>query len=209
MINGETREIADRPMILVIDDERHVRDGCRKVLIPEGFEVATADCGELGLKMIEENHYDIILLDLMMPSLSGFDVLSRVKTLHPDSVIIVISGYATIEHSLEAMKKGAFDFIPKPFNPEQLRLIVTKAIEYIRTLQDIADEKSRMRVLINHLGDGVMAVDMQRRVVLANPACLRMLGYQGKNAVGSMAGEVCNNDRIEILMDTSYLHACR
>ena len=187
--------------VLVIDDERHVRDGCRKVLAPEGFDVATADCGELGLKMIEENYYDIILLDLMMPSLSGFDVLSRVKTLHPDSVIIVISGYVTIEHSIEAMKKGAFDFIPKPFNPEQLRLIITKAIEYIRTLQDIADEKSRMRVLINHLSDGVMAVDMQRRVVLANPACLRMLGYQGKDAVGSMAGEVCNNDRIEILMD--------
>ncbi len=201
MTKGETQESLDRPMILVIDDEKHIRDGCRKVLSQEGFEVATADCGELGLKMIEENHYDIILLDLMMPSLSGFDVLARVKTLHPDSVIIVISGYVTIEHSIEAMKKGAFDFIPKPFTPEQLRFLVIKAIEYIRALQDIASEKSRMRVLINHLRDGVMAVDMEKRVVLANPAFLRMLGYQGTSAVGCIAGEVCKNTRIEALMD--------
>ncbi len=159
--------------------------------------------------MIEEHHYDIILLDLMMPSLSGFDVLTRVKTLHPDSVIIVISGYVTIEHSIEAMKKGAFDFIPKPFTPEQLRFLVIKAIEYTRALQDIASEKSRMRVLINHLRDGVMAVDMEKRVVLANPVFLRMLGYQGKNAVGCMAGEVCNNDPDRGPHGQGDLHALR
>jgi PAS domain S-box-containing protein len=187
-------------VILVIDDEERIRDGCRKVLSQEGFDVATADCGEIGLKMIEERHYDIILLDLMMPSLSGFDVLARVKALHPDSVIIVISGYATFEHSIEAMKRGAFDFIPKPFTPEQLRLLVTKAIEYTQALQDIANEKSRMKLLINHLRDGVMAVDTRERVVLANPAFLRMLGYQGENAIGRTLDEVCHNERIACLV---------
>jgi two-component system, OmpR family, phosphate regulon sensor histidine kinase PhoR len=201
MINAETPEILERPMILVIDDEERIREGCRKVLCQEGFDVATADCGELGLKMIEQQHFDIVLLDLMMPSLSGFDVLAQVKALHPDSVIIVISGYATVEHSIEAMKRGAFDFIPKPFAPEQLRILVAKAIEYTRALQDIANEKSRMRVLINHLRDGVMAVDMEKRVVLANPAFLRMLGYQGTSAIGRNADEVCHNTDVELLMD--------
>ncbi|MGA3112876.1 MAG: ATP-binding protein [Syntrophobacteraceae bacterium] len=191
----------NRPMILVIDDEKRIRDGCTRALSGQGYEVATADSGELGLKMIEENLYDIILLDLMMPSLSGFDVLARVKTLHPDSVIIVISGYVTIENSIEAMKKGAFDFIPKPFTPEQLRLLVAKAIEYIQALQDIANEKTRMRVLIDQLTDGVMAVDMQKRVVLANSAFLQMSGCQRKDAVGCMADEVCNNSRIDGLID--------
>jgi PAS domain S-box-containing protein len=190
-----------KPAILVVDDEERIRDGCRKVLSQEGFEVATADCGEAGLRMIEQKHYDIILLDLMMPSISGFDVLAQVKALHPDSVIIVISGYATVEHSIEAMKRGAFDFIPKPFAPEQLRVLVAKAIEYIHALRDIADEKSRMRVLIDHLTDGVMAVDTEKRVVLANPAFLRMLGYQGQGAVGLPACEVCCSGQIESLMD--------
>jgi signal transduction histidine kinase len=144
------------------------------VLARDGYEVTIAESGEVGLKMIEAQHYDIILLDLMMPSLSGFDVLAQVKALHPDTVIIVISGYATVENSIEAMKRGAFDFIPKPFSPEQLRVITRKAIEYTRAMQDIADEKSRMRVLINRLSDGVMATDSRKRVVLANTAFLRM-----------------------------------
>jgi PAS domain S-box-containing protein len=201
MTDEEKPVTRDKPMILVIDDEKRIRDGCQKVLSQQGYGVATADCGELGLKMIEENYYDIILLDLMMPSLSGFDVLARVKTLHPDAVIIVISGYVTIEHSIEAMKKGAFDFIPKPFTPEQLRILVAKAIEYIRALQDIANEKTRMRVLIDHLRDGVMAVDTRKRVVLANQAFLHMSGYQGTDAVGLTADEVCHNKRIDGLME--------
>jgi two-component system phosphate regulon sensor histidine kinase PhoR len=189
------------PTILVIDDEERVREGCRKVLARDGYEVMIAESGEVGLQMIERQHYDIILLDLMMPSLSGFDVLAHVKTLHPDTVIIVISGYATVENSIEAMKRGAFDFIPKPFSPEQLRVITKKAIEYTRAMQDIADEKSRMRVLINRLTDGVMATDSAKRVVLANPAFLRMAGCREVRAVGRPVGEVIHEEQLEQMID--------
>ncbi|MEJ2673412.1 MAG: response regulator [Deltaproteobacteria bacterium] len=189
------------PTILVIDDEERVREGCRKVLSREGYDVSIADCGESGLKMIERQHYDIILLDLMMPSLSGFDVLAHVKALHPDAVIIVISGYATVENSIEAMKRGAFDFIPKPFSPEQLRVLIKKAIEYIRAMQDIADEKTRMRVLINHLTDGVMATDSRKRVVLANPAFLRMAGCRETQAVGYEISEITPHQQFEQMID--------
>jgi two-component system phosphate regulon sensor histidine kinase PhoR len=189
------------PTILVIDDEERVREGCRKVLARDGYEVTIAESGEVGLEMIERRHYDIILLDLMMPSLSGFDVLAHVKKLHPDTVIIVISGYATVENSIEAMKRGAFDFIPKPFSPEQLRVLTRKAIEYTRAMQDIADEKSRMRVLINRLTDGVMATDSEKRVVLANPAFLRMAGCREVRAVGCPVGEVIHDEQLEKLID--------
>jgi two-component system phosphate regulon sensor histidine kinase PhoR len=189
------------PTVLVIDDEERVREGCRKVLAREGYEVSIAECGEDGLKMIEGQHYDIILLDLMMPSLSGFDVLAHVKTLHPDTVIIVISGYATVENSIEAMKRGAFDFIPKPFSPEQLRVLIKKAIEYTRAMQDIADEKSRMRVLINRLAEGVMVTDSRKRVVLANPAFLRMAGCREANAVGCAVSEVNHHEQLDRMID--------
>ena len=189
------------PTILVIDDEERVREGCRKVLARDGYEVTIAESGEVGLKMIEGRHYDIILLDLMMPSLSGFDVLAHVKALHPDTVIIVISGYATVENSIEAMKRGAFDFIPKPFSPEQLRVLTKKAIAYTRAMQDIADEKSRMRVLINLLTDGVMATDSQKRVVLANPAFLRMTGCREVRAVGGPVSKVSRYEQLEMLID--------
>jgi two-component system phosphate regulon sensor histidine kinase PhoR len=189
------------PTILVIDDEERVREGCRKVLSRDGYEVTIAESGETGLNLIERQHYDIILLDLMMPSLSGFDVLAHVKELHPETVIIVISGYATVENSIEAMKRGAFDFIPKPFSPEQLRVLTKKAIEYTRAMQDIADEKSRMRVLINRLTDGVMATDSAKRIVLANPAFLRMTGCHEVGAVGCRVGEIIPFPQLDAMID--------
>ncbi|RPJ82272.1 MAG: response regulator, partial [Deltaproteobacteria bacterium] len=134
--------------ILVIDDEKRIRDVTYRMLTQEGFEVAVAENGEAGMKMIEQNHFDIILLDLMMPGISGLEVLPYLKSNHPYSVVIVITGYATLEHSIEAMKKGAFDFIPKPFEPKDLRIVIAKAVEFISTLQDIANEKSRMGVLV-------------------------------------------------------------
>ena len=126
----------------------------------------------------------------MMPNLSGFDVLSQIQALHPDTVVIVITGYATLEHSIEAMKKGAFDFIPKPFSPAQLRLVVAKALTYTRALEDIATEHPRMRVLINHLSDGVLAIDNQKKIVLANPAALKLMGYDGPPPIGRNLAEV-------------------
>ena len=195
------KEISFQPRILVVDDEKRIRDGCHKVLTQEGFKVDRAETGEAGIRMIEEAHYDIVLLDLKMPGLSGFDVLGNVKALHPDTVVIVITGYATVDHSIEAMKKGAFDFIPKPFSPEQLRVVVSKAIEHTRTLQDIANEKSRMRVLINQLASGVMATDNRKTVALANPAFLRMLGYRGESVIGHRAEEFIGDERLLKMID--------
>ncbi|MGM0452314.1 MAG: ATP-binding response regulator [Thermodesulfobacteriota bacterium] len=202
-IKDRVDDIFFKPRVLVIDDEKRIREACRRLLSDEGFEVALAEDGETGLEKIEEAHFDIILLDLVMAGLSGFDVLSRVKSLHPDTVIIVITGYATIEHSIEAMKKGAFDFLPKPFSPQDLRLVVSKAIEFIRTLQDIANEKSRMRVMINLLGDGVLTTDNQKRVALGNPAFLKMIGCTRTNPIGCEVSEIIENSQLLSMIDAA------
>ncbi|MFP4193382.1 MAG: ATP-binding protein [Desulfobacterales bacterium] len=194
-------EMSFQPRALVIDDEERIRQACSRMLTEDGFEVACAQNGEDGLGMIEEVHYDIVLLDLMMPGLSGFDVLSRVKSLHPDTVVIVITGYATVEHSIEAMKKGAFDFLTKPFSPRDLRLVVSKAIEFIRTLQDIATEKSRMRMLINLLTDGVLATDNRKNVALANPAFLKMVRCSKTDVQGRQIDEILEIPRLLEMID--------
>lgn len=193
-------ELWFKPRVLVVDDEKRIRDGCQKTLTLEGFEVATAESGELSLNILENEHFDVILLDLMMPGLPGMDVLSRVKGLHPDTVIIVITGYATLEHAIEAMKKGAFDFISKPFSTQELRTVVSKALQYIRTLEDIVNENSRMRVLINHLPGGVMATDARKNVVLANPAFLRMMDYRGE-AIGLPVTEIVRNNDLNQMIN--------
>jgi two-component system phosphate regulon sensor histidine kinase PhoR len=190
-----------RTRILVVDDEKRIRDGCHSILTAEGFEVGVAENGYAGLAKIEEQHFDIILLDLMMPGLRGIDLLDHVKGKHPDTLIIVITGYATLEHAVEAMKKGAFDFISKPFSPEDLRAVIGRAIEYIRTLEDIAHEKSRIRVLINHISDGVMATDAEKRVALANPAFLKNIGHRDESAIGVPVDHLVQNEKLLQMID--------
>ncbi len=201
MTERQSIGILFKPKILVVDDEKVIREGCREVLALEGFEVVLAENGEQGLEMIEKVHFDVVLLDLMMPGISGFDVLSHVKTLHPDTSIIVITGYATVEHSIEAMKNGAFDFIPKPFSPDQLRVVVSKAIEHTGALKDIANEKSRMRVLINLLANGVMVTDAEKKVVLANPAFMKIMGFKGDDIIGSPFTELVQQEQLRQMVE--------
>jgi two-component system, OmpR family, phosphate regulon sensor histidine kinase PhoR len=188
---GEDRSaLFFKPSVLVVDDEKRIRDVCLKMLTGEGHEVAEAENAEAGIRMIDNKHFDIILLDLMMPGISGIDALVQIRAAHPDTVVIVITGYATLEHSIEAMKKGAFDFLSKPFSPGDLLIVINRAVEHIRTLQDIATEKSRMRVMINQLTDGVMTTDNQKRIAQANPAFLKMIGYHGPRPIGRAVDEI-------------------
>ncbi len=193
----------DVPRILVIDDEERIRSACKLVLEESGYEVSVAKDGLQGLDRLRQEHSDIVLLDLMMPSLSGFDVLAEIKAVHPDTVVIVITGYATLEHSVEAMKKGAFDFIPKPFTPEHLLITVDKALTHIRALYDIAETRSRIRAMVNRLSDGVMCTNRENRVVLANPAFLRMIGRHVESVSGLSVDEVVNIDLLRSMIGSA------
>jgi two-component system phosphate regulon sensor histidine kinase PhoR len=200
-LNQIVKDVFFQPRVLVVDDEERIQKACQRLLSAEGCEVDVAPNGISGLKMIEEKHYDIVLLDLMMPGMSGLDVLSDLKSRHPDTVVIIITGYATLEHSIETMKKGAFDFLSKPFAPQELRVIISKAIEFIRNLQDITTEKSRMRVMINTLRDGVLTTDHQKRVALANPACLKMLDCHKRTVLGKFVSEVISEPTVLGMID--------
>lgn len=191
-----------RPRILVIDDEKRIREGCSKVLTKENCLVDVAQNGEIGLKMLAEKHYDIILIDLMMPGIHGMEVLAKVREEHPDSVGIVITGFATLEHSIEAMKKGAFDFIPKPFTPDQLRVVVGKAVKMTRTLQDIATEKTRLKTIVNYLAGGVLVTDKTKNIILYNPSLLRMLGYEGDTLDGQPLSALTTDEKLTGIIDS-------
>ena len=134
--------------ILVIDDEEVVLDACTAVLDGGDCRVATANNGEEGLKRLEESPPDLIFLDLKMPGLSGLEVLERIRAKHTLMVVIVITGYATVSSAVEAMKRGAFDFLPKPFTPEELRLIAKRGLEHSRLVQQtvaLRQEKEMLR----------------------------------------------------------------
>ena len=106
--------------ILVVDDESTVCEACHEALAIEGYMVDTVRSGEEALKTLENSTYDIILLDLKMPGMSGLEVLERLKDVTPKADVVMMTGYATVESAVEAMKLGAIDYIKKPFTNREL-----------------------------------------------------------------------------------------
>jgi signal transduction histidine kinase len=115
--------------VLVVDDEPGIREGCRRVLEPQGFHVETADTLQEGLEQIRSRKFDIVLLDVMMPDGRGLDLLAPIRAEDPDMIVIIITGYATIELAMETIKAGAYDFISKPFTPDLLLISVNQGLE--------------------------------------------------------------------------------
>ena len=121
--------MADKDKILIIDDEEIVRDSCIQILAKRNYEIVTAENGEEGLENLESFQPDLALVDLKMPALSGYEVLERIHEFDPTIVTIVITGFATVDAAVESMKIGTYDFLPKPFKPDELRLIVQRGLE--------------------------------------------------------------------------------
>ena len=117
-----------KPKILIIDDEAIVRISCKKCLLPEGYEVDSAENGIEGLRLVESNAYDLILTDLKMPDMDGIEFLAKIKETHPNEKVIMITGYSTTEHAEQAMRSGAYNYIEKPFTPETLVKAVKDAL---------------------------------------------------------------------------------
>ncbi|HSW49519.1 MAG TPA: response regulator, partial [Bryobacteraceae bacterium] len=132
---GNPQEQSAEPRtIVVIDDDRAMRLSCSKILTKVGFRVETCETGSAGLEVIAGLKPELALVDLKMPGIGGMEVIARVNEIDPRVVIIVITGYATIDTAVEAMKAGAYDFVPKPFSPDELRLIVNRGLEHRRLI---------------------------------------------------------------------------
>jgi len=118
-----------RARILIIDDEEVVLDSCMDILEETEHEVETAKDGTLGLEAVDLFRPDLVFVDLKMPGISGLEVLEKIGEIDSTIVTIVITGYATVSSAVEAMKKGAYDYLPKPFTPDQFRLISKRGLE--------------------------------------------------------------------------------
>ncbi len=117
------------PRILVVDDEMIVCESCKRILEEDRYDVDTALSGMEAFEKMRENPFDIVITDLKMPGVDGMEVLRTFRKEYPDAIVIMITGFSTVETAVEAMKLGAFDYIPKPFTPDEVSIVVKKAIE--------------------------------------------------------------------------------
>jgi len=118
--------------LLIVDDERDMRDTCREVAQSLGFSSQTAESSEQAYRALEGSGADVVLLDLRLPGESGLELLRQLKQRRPETLVVVMTGYATVQSAVEAMKLGAYDYITKPFNFEELRLVLERAVAHLR-----------------------------------------------------------------------------
>lgn len=137
----------NKSRILVIDDEESMRDSCALILSKEGYAPELAEDGTIGLEKAKDFKPDLVLIDLKMPGISGMEVLDKIQEIDPHIIPVVITGYATVDSAVEAMKKGAHDFLPKPFTPDELRLIIKRGLEKRKLLLETESLRREKRLM--------------------------------------------------------------
>ncbi|AEB09011.1 sigma-54-dependent transcriptional regulator [Desulfobacca acetoxidans] len=159
---------------LIIDDDKAMRDACHQILSRLGYEVEVASNGHLGLALLEKASFDLVLLDLVMPDQNGVEVLKQIKVLDPQVQVVIITGYGTIASAVETIKLGAFDFLPKPFTPDDLRQVVKRALVKQREGETPVvrkDESDGLRIV--HESEAMARVmEMAQRVALSDSTVL-------------------------------------
>ena len=175
-----------KPSILIVDDERGSREVLARFLRPE-YDVTTAEDGEIGVNLLSRNHYDLVLTDIRMPGAGGFDVLKKTLSLPDPPPCILFTAYGSIDTAVEAMKLGAFDFVTKPIDIDQLELRIKRALETRSIKTENAELKRKLdesrRVVPHILGDSPairQVMDTVRQVAPTRSSVL----IQGESGTG-------------------------
>jgi signal transduction histidine kinase len=161
-----TDKPASKAKILVVDDELGMREGCRRALGPEGYVVETADSLAAGMELIQDDGYDLYLLDVMLPDGSGLDLMESILRQDPHAICIIITGFGSIEMAATAVRRGAYYFLAKPFTSDELTVSVAKGLEQKRLkhvelsalelarakeeLERLDEAKSRLMLTVAH-----------------------------------------------------------
>ena len=118
--------------LLIVDDERSIREACREVAHSLGFSAQIADSAEQAYRMLDLQSYDAVLLDLRLPGAGGLDALRRIKERRPEAVVIVVTGFGTVQSAVQAMKNGAYDYVTKPFSLDELKLLLERVSSHLK-----------------------------------------------------------------------------
>jgi len=210
----EQASVDDKPAkILVIDDEKSVCVTCSRILEADGHAVEYVTSGVEGVHRTIRGGYDIVLLDLKMPDIAGMEALELIRRDRPDVTVIIITGYASIQTSIEAIKKGAFNYVPKPFTPEELSVVVSKALEdrKVRTENEfLKEELSRMQRQMKILGRSTASEELKAQILKIAPTNFTVTVYgesgTGKELIAQAIHESSQRaDRPYVTVDISSL----
>ncbi len=138
--------------ILIVDDEESVRDSLYNWFIEDGYHVMTAEQAKMALTLLESEHFDIILADIKMPGMDGLEMLRRIKTIKPEAIVIIMTAFATVDTAVKALKDGAYDYVTKPFDPDDLTHLIRNATKQI-SLESENDSLKKKVITLENVED--------------------------------------------------------
>lgn len=171
------------PKILIIDDEKSIRKTLREILEYENFKVDEAGDGVEGVTMAEKGDYDIIICDIKMPKVDGMEALERIQKTNPDIPVVMISGHGTIETAVEAVKKGAFDFIAKPLDLNRLLVTIRNAMDKTTMVSEVKTLKKKVSKAYDMIGESHAIKQIKEMIEKVAPTDARVL-ITGENGTG-------------------------
>jgi DNA-binding NtrC family response regulator len=171
------------PGILIIDDERAIRNTLGEILQHEGYKVDVAEDGEQGLKMFIDKQYDVVLCDIKMPKMDGLEVLDKARQANPDVPVIMISGHGTLETAVEAVKNGAYDFVSKPPDLNRLLITLRNAIDRNTLVIETKTLKKCIARVQDMVGESGAIIKIKETINKVAPTDARVL-ITGENGVG-------------------------
>jgi DNA-binding NtrC family response regulator len=184
MTSVKPEEIA----ILIVDDEASIRDSLNQWLAADGYRVDVAEDANGALKKIQESLWDVILLDIRMPGMDGIELQHRIKQIDQNIVTIIITAHASVETAVQALKDGAFDYVTKPIDPDDLSRLVRNAVEKRRLVQENIQLRRQIEErVIESSVDGIVVADREGKILIFNKGAEGILGYSAEEVVGKMS----------------------
>jgi len=169
--------------ILVVDDEAGIRSSLKGILEDEGFTVKATETGEQGLNLLKGENFDLILLDIWLPHMSGIEVLKQIKTNEENTQVVMITGHGTVETAVKATKLGAYDFLEKPLSLEKVVLTVKNALKQKRLEEENIQLKEKLKIKYLLVGKSASIQKLKAKIKMAAPTNGRVLIY-GENGTG-------------------------
>jgi len=197
--------------ILVVDDEMGMRLGIQRILEMHGFVVDIAENGNEGVEKGTAFEYDIYLIDLKMPDLDGTQVLREIKLVYPEAICVIVTAFASIDSAVKTTQMGAYQYIPKPFEPEDLMHVIKIGMEKRQLILDnrrmkeerearlmeISIEQSRIKTIISALDDGIVVVNRVGEIALFNKRLLKLLQINQNIKIGDSANSALPSELTE------------
>jgi len=179
------------PKILIIDDEPRMCDSLNALLSGQGYEIHTGNSGKEAIEYLTGDGFALVLLDIVMPEMDGHRVMHYINSQHIETLVIVMTGHASTESAIEALRSGAYDYLRKPFEHEELLKTVENALdqkrlknERKRTEEALRESEEKYRTVLEASPDPIVAYDMEGKVIYLNPAFTQVFGWTTEELSG-------------------------